>query len=329
MIYWESFAQETGCWPRLHIAASVAAVEHVCVRIDVSTGLRRVRAIRSAVGSGGFGTVTRGRTGSTETEAGPAGLPQGDARSGGKSADGHGPSGSIASVDVRSSARSGTWATTRRVPGTAGWSDGRELLRKVTIRGRPVGKAPLRRSAVFPVARTLRGARSAQMFASAGSGRRKDGGVSHSRLSPARNSERRPGGNRGSSELRGPNGWVCGKAADLGFDPFGGGMERVTADDAGQAKRAGRRIGQGCVPRAERREAERRCGYWILVGRAQALQVMVRRSEVQGATPGSEDRGRRQASRAPRPCTWRLLQFRNRFVAIHKWGDPKALYQAV
>lgn len=223
-------------------------------------------------------------------------------------------------MDVRSCARSVTWATTRRVPGTVGRSDGHGFPRKHMFEGRPVGKAPLRRSAVFPVARTLRGARSAQMSASAGSGRRKDGGVSLSRLSPARNSERRPGGNRGSSELRGPNGWVCGKAADPGFDPFGGGMERVTADDAGQAKRAGRRIGQGCVPRAERREAECRCGYWIEAGGRKPRGWGSGGSEVQGATPGSEDRGRRQASRAPRPCTWRLLHFRKPRLWSRKCG---------
>lgn len=97
----------------------------------------------------------------------PTRLPQGDAGSGGKSADEYDPSGSIASVDVHSCARSGTWATTRRVPGTVGWSDGRGLPRKDMIRGRPVWKAPLRKPAVFPVARTLRGARSAPMTVSA------------------------------------------------------------------------------------------------------------------------------------------------------------------
>ena len=39
-------------------------------------------------------------------------------------------------------------------------------------------------------------------------------------------------------------------------------------------------------------------------------------SEVQGATPGSGIRRRRQALRAPRPCTWRLLHFRCLLVRL-------------
>ncbi len=233
MTYWVSFAQETGCRYRLDIAALGVAAEHVRARIGVSTGFCCVRSSAQRLARADSERLPGGGPDRRKPNAGPTGLLQGDARSGGKSADGHDPSGSIASVVVHSCVRSGTWATTRWVPGTVGWSDGRGLPRKDTIRGRPVWKAPLHKPAVFPVARTLRGARSAQMNASAGSGRRKDGGVSLSRLSPARNSGRRPGGNRGSSESRGPIGWVCGKAANLGFDLFGGGMECVKADDAG------------------------------------------------------------------------------------------------
>jgi len=211
--YRASFAQETGCEQRLDVAAMwVGGRTCSCTHWRVDGFLSRPIK-RSAVGSGRFGTVARGRTGPAETERRTNGVAARRRQVGGKVGGWTDPSGSIASVDVHSCARSGTWATTRRVPGTAGQPDGCELPRKCMIGGHPVGKAPLHGPAVFPAARTLRGARSAQMSASAGSGRRKDGGVSLSRLSPARNSERRPGGNRGSSESRGPNGWVRGKVA--------------------------------------------------------------------------------------------------------------------
>jgi hypothetical protein len=170
VVYRASFAQETGYGHRLDIAAPGVAVEHVRARIGVSTGFRRVRFSALRLARAGPGRSPGGKPDRRKPNAGPTGSLQGDARSGGKSADGHDPSGSITSVDVHSCARSGTWATTRRVPGTAGWPDGRDIPRKVTIRGRPVWKAPLRKSAVFPVARTLRGARAALMSASVGSG---------------------------------------------------------------------------------------------------------------------------------------------------------------
>ena len=251
MVYPVSFAQETGHRHRLDGDAMWVAVEHVRARIGVSTGFCRVRSNALRLVRAGSGRSPRERPEPAKTEPGPTESPQGGTRSGGKSADGHDSSGSIASVDVRSRARFGTWATARRVPGTAGWPDGLELPRKDMTRGRSVGKVPLHKPVVFPVARIFRGARSALIPASAGDGRRKDCSVSLSRLSPARNSKRRPGENRGSSEPWGLTGWVYGTVADFRLRSLRGGIERVKANDAGKAKRAGRRIGQGCVPRAE------------------------------------------------------------------------------
>lgn len=114
MIYRVSFAQETGYRDRLEIAAIEAAVEHVRARIGVSTGL--VESDQPLCGLPG--QVRNGHPGGAPNRrrpnAGPAGSPQGNARSGGKSADGHGPSGSITSVDVHSCVRSGSWETMAR-----------------------------------------------------------------------------------------------------------------------------------------------------------------------------------------------------------------------
>lgn len=251
MVYPVSFAQETGRRHRLDIDAMWVAVEHVRARIGVSTGFCRVRPSVMRLVRAGSGRSPRERPGPAKIEPGPTGLPQGETRSGGKSADGHDSSESIASVDVHSRARFGTWGTACRVPGKAGWLDGLELPRRDMTIGRSVGKVPLHKPVVFPVTRTPRVASSALIPASAGDGRRKDCSVSLSRLSPARNSKRRPGENRGSSELWGLTGWVYGTVADFRLRSLRGGIERVKANDAGKAKRAGRRIGQGCVPRAE------------------------------------------------------------------------------
>lgn len=114
MIYRVSFAQESGCRGRLDIAALAVAVEHVRARIDVSTGFRRVRLAALRLARTGSERPPGGGPDRREPNAGSTGLPQGGTRSGGKSADGHDPSGSIASVDVHSCVRSDTWVTMRR-----------------------------------------------------------------------------------------------------------------------------------------------------------------------------------------------------------------------
>lgn len=68
VIYWVSFAQESGCRYRLDIAALWVAVEHVRARIGVSTGFCCVRSTALRLMRAGSERPPRGRAGSAETE---------------------------------------------------------------------------------------------------------------------------------------------------------------------------------------------------------------------------------------------------------------------
>lgn len=190
------------------------AAEHVRARIGVSTGFRRVRSGALRLARAGWGARQGGDPNRREPNPDRQ-TPQGGTRPGGKSASRHDPSGSIASADVCSSARSVTWATAQRVPGTAGWPDGHVIPRKNMIGGRPVGKVPLHESAVFPVARAPRDARSAPIPASAGEGAK--GRTRRFVIQALAGQEfgTTAGRKPGSSEPRGPTGWICGRVADL------------------------------------------------------------------------------------------------------------------
>ena len=155
--------------------------------------------------------VRKGHEGPVEPAAieGQVGAAARQARSDGKPADGQGPSGPITSDDVRSRVpvRPRATADGRAHGRTVRWT---RASSEVPGRGSIGKEGSVMLTEGLSSSAYPSGERSARRPASAGRRAKGRTGVSESRLSPARNSGRHPGGTQSFSERRGLIGWVAG-----------------------------------------------------------------------------------------------------------------------